>query len=310
MSTEPLRDFFISYNRHDQTWAEWIAWQVEAHGYSVIIQAWDFRPGSNFVLEMQSGLSEAQRLLLILSSNFLHSDFTQPEWAAVFASDPRSSEQKLVPVRVGECEPTGLLKTLVYIDLVGKDEKQARTDLLAGLIRGRAKPSSAPKFPDQPAPAYPSQTAASAHAWGMDHRVDNAISGPVVLQTRFPRLQRKLLLACGLVFLGALAFFAMIFVRHSNSIVTDTSSSSIQMDTAKDLKLTDLVASFAEANNVTIVFTAACDSSLKDTLIGKNLYKGKNIQDFLDHLREGAKGSVEPAYHTEKMGTRYEINCP
>jgi hypothetical protein len=29
-ASEGKRDFFISYNRADQTWAEWVAWQLEA----------------------------------------------------------------------------------------------------------------------------------------------------------------------------------------------------------------------------------------------------------------------------------------
>jgi hypothetical protein len=47
------RFFFISYNKADRTWAEWIAWQLKEARYSVHLQAWDFRPGSNFVLKMQ-----------------------------------------------------------------------------------------------------------------------------------------------------------------------------------------------------------------------------------------------------------------
>jgi hypothetical protein len=37
----------------DRAWAEWIAYVLAEEGFEVIIQAWDFRPGSNFVLEMQ-----------------------------------------------------------------------------------------------------------------------------------------------------------------------------------------------------------------------------------------------------------------
>ena len=47
-----MKDFFISYNRNDKQWAEWVAWILEDEGYSVVIQAWDFRPGGNFVLDM------------------------------------------------------------------------------------------------------------------------------------------------------------------------------------------------------------------------------------------------------------------
>ncbi len=38
------KHFFVSYNGRDKHWAEWIAWILEEAGYSVIIQAWDFRP--------------------------------------------------------------------------------------------------------------------------------------------------------------------------------------------------------------------------------------------------------------------------
>jgi hypothetical protein len=50
MSTDTKQDFFVSYNRYGKAWAEWIAWISEESGYTVVIQAWDFRPGGNFVL--------------------------------------------------------------------------------------------------------------------------------------------------------------------------------------------------------------------------------------------------------------------
>jgi hypothetical protein len=49
---QSMVDFFISYNRADAQWAEWIAWQLEAAGRTTFLQAWDFRPGSNFVQAM------------------------------------------------------------------------------------------------------------------------------------------------------------------------------------------------------------------------------------------------------------------
>src|SRR4051812_21951835 len=52
----------------------------------------------------------------------------------------------LVPVRVEGCKPEGLLKSIVYIDLVGLDEAAARAALLRGVVPGRAKPETVP-FP-------------------------------------------------------------------------------------------------------------------------------------------------------------------
>jgi hypothetical protein len=33
-----MKDFFLSYNKADKNWADWIAWTLEARGYSTIIQ--------------------------------------------------------------------------------------------------------------------------------------------------------------------------------------------------------------------------------------------------------------------------------
>jgi TIR domain len=33
------RDFFVSYTGADRAWAEWIAWQLEDAGYSIVLQA-------------------------------------------------------------------------------------------------------------------------------------------------------------------------------------------------------------------------------------------------------------------------------
>jgi membrane-anchored protein YejM (alkaline phosphatase superfamily) len=52
------KDFFISYAGKDSQWAQWIAFELEAAGYHTLIQAWDIRPGSNFVAEMDVSLTE------------------------------------------------------------------------------------------------------------------------------------------------------------------------------------------------------------------------------------------------------------
>jgi hypothetical protein len=59
-----LRNLFISYNHADERWAEWIAWTVADAGYTHYFQKWDFRPGGNFVLDMQNAAAESERTLL------------------------------------------------------------------------------------------------------------------------------------------------------------------------------------------------------------------------------------------------------
>ncbi len=141
------KDFFISYNRADRMWAEWIASQLEAAGYTTVFQARDFRPGCNFVLEMDKAAKEGERTIAVLSPAYLSALYTQPEWAAAFAEDPTGEQGKLLHVRVRECKLEGLLKPIVYIDLVGLDEPKAKEALLEGIKRERAKPAVKPGFP-------------------------------------------------------------------------------------------------------------------------------------------------------------------
>jgi hypothetical protein len=91
----------------------------------VLLQAWDMGAGSNFVIEMQRerAATKSSRTIAILSPDYLESQFATSEWAAAFARDPEGTKRMLIPVRVRPCNPGGLLKSIVYLDVVGLDEK-------------------------------------------------------------------------------------------------------------------------------------------------------------------------------------------
>jgi len=161
VTTEQV-DFFISYTQADRHWAEWIAWQLEKAGYRTRIQAWDFRPGSNFVHEMQEAAANATRTIAVLSPNYLQSQFTKPEWYAAFAKDPTGEKGTLLPVLVAECDLSGLLPQIVYVNLVGLEEAGAEQELLDGVRRSRAKPTKAPSFPGSSVPSFPGRAASEA----------------------------------------------------------------------------------------------------------------------------------------------------
>jgi tetratricopeptide (TPR) repeat protein len=142
-----VKDFFISYNNADKTWAEWTAWTLEEAGYSTILQAWDFRPGSNFVLEMQRAASEAERTIAILSPAYLNASYTQPELAAAYVQDPTGEKGTFIPVRVQIFDLKGLLPAIIHIDLVDLNETAAKEALLQGIKQERIKPLVEPAFP-------------------------------------------------------------------------------------------------------------------------------------------------------------------
>ena len=196
-----MKDFFISYTGADEAWAEWIAWVVEAAGFTIILQKWDFRPGSNFVLEMQRAAANCTRTIAVLSAAYLKSAFAAPEWASGLAGDPEGLKRTLVPVRIAECRLDGLLKAIVYVDLVGLDEENSRRVLLEGLEERRAKPILKPNFPGKPipvAPAFPGtqSTATSKPARSNEympkiHRAPSDLDKRRFFRTAFETIERE-----------------------------------------------------------------------------------------------------------------------
>jgi len=151
-------DFFISYTQDDRSWAEWVAWQLEDAGYRVLIQAWDFVPGFDWMLGMQQGVTHARRMIALLSVSYLRSVFGGEEWRAARAADPDGFYRKLLPVRIEDCERPGLLRTVVGFDIFDRAPGDARDHLLRQVghsLSGRAKPATAPEFPVHRRPAPP-----------------------------------------------------------------------------------------------------------------------------------------------------------
>src|SRR5690349_17564360 len=96
---------------------------------------------------MQKASATASRTIMVLSPDYLKSQFASPEWAAAFGGDPQGMSRRLVPVMVRACEPKGLLTSIVQIRIAGLDESAACKALLEGLREGRAKPPTRPSFP-------------------------------------------------------------------------------------------------------------------------------------------------------------------
>ena len=143
-------DFVVSYTQADRAWAEWIAWQLEEAGHRVLVQAWDFVPGTNWIQSMEAGVTKAERTIAVLSPAYLSSVYGAAEWQAAWADDPTGGQRKLLVVRVAECERPGLLKGVVGVDLFDRAEAEAKARLrrmIAEAVTGRAKPTDAPHFP-------------------------------------------------------------------------------------------------------------------------------------------------------------------
>jgi hypothetical protein len=109
--------------------------------------------GSDWAHGMQRATTTAERLVVVLSAAYLQSGHGEAEWRPYYAKDPSGEHGLLLPVRVGDVEPPGLLKTRIYVDLIGRDANSARATLLAAARRVRGKPTSEPEFPGTAGPS-------------------------------------------------------------------------------------------------------------------------------------------------------------
>ncbi|MDA1303402.1 MAG: FxSxx-COOH system tetratricopeptide repeat protein [Nitrospirae bacterium] len=157
---------------------------MEEAGYSVVLQAWDFHAGNNFVVEMDNATKLANATIPVLSPDYQNSLFSKAEWVAAFAQDPTGEKRKLFPVRVREVELKGLLAQIVYIDLADKEENHAREYLLTRIKEERGKPSTPPKFPATQQKTIPKPKrfpGALPPIWNVSHHRNPNFTGRVEL---------------------------------------------------------------------------------------------------------------------------------
>ena len=148
----------MSYTQADRAWAEWIAWILEEDGHRVLVQAWDFVPGSNWIQGMQAGVAgRPGRSPCCRRTTW--SPSSGRRMAGRLGQRPAGASSASCWVRVKECDRPGLLAGVVSVDLFGLAEAEARARLRTWCRRaaGRAKPPDAAGFPGGPGDAAASR---------------------------------------------------------------------------------------------------------------------------------------------------------
>jgi hypothetical protein len=113
----------------------------------VVLDTRDWAAGENFVLKMNDALERADRVVALFSDAYFEPQrFTTIEWTAILAAGGR-----LVPVRIEAVSPPPVLRALIYRDLFGLPQEQARRVLLEA-VSGPRRMDRPPKFPGQHAP--------------------------------------------------------------------------------------------------------------------------------------------------------------
>jgi len=97
-----IRQVFISYAHEDQNWCKRLRLMLDPYGLAVWADG-EIRPGEHWLAEIKQALRAAKVAILLLSPDFLDSDFIQKEELSHFF-DPENRDIRKVPVVVRCCK--------------------------------------------------------------------------------------------------------------------------------------------------------------------------------------------------------------
>src|SRR5262245_40013683 len=138
--------FFISFNSADRDKAHWIAWTLKEAGHEVAVHDWEIPAGGNAPLWMNSRLAWADRLIAILSPDYVPARYSPMEWASQIWNDPDGTKGSVIPVIVRPTsEMPPLLRGLSRIDLTNCSEDEASRRLIQS-VNMPAPPERKPAF--------------------------------------------------------------------------------------------------------------------------------------------------------------------
>ena len=110
-------DVFISYSHKDQKWIrEYLYPALVNNKIKVIIDYRDFYPGDFIVREIVNAIERSKKTILVLSPNYLESDWTEFENLLVQTIDPAAKKRRLLPLLLTPCELPIRLRSLSYLD--------------------------------------------------------------------------------------------------------------------------------------------------------------------------------------------------
>lgn len=129
---------FVSYTKTDSGVALRIIAALKAAGLQPWIDQEEIQPGDSFIEKMNSGLTAASYVLLLVSPASLASRWVNREWMSALARQ----STVLLPLLIERCTLPPLLSDLVYIDLT--EGTEAGIQRLLEFFQRESRPATQP----------------------------------------------------------------------------------------------------------------------------------------------------------------------
>lgn len=140
-------DVFLSYSHRDEAWVSGVLLpKLTENGLRVCIDVHDFALGAPLITEIERAVLQSRKTLLVLTPDYLASEWTEFENILVATLDPAARTRRLLPLLLKPAELPLRIRALTYLDFSqGREEAPLWRRLLTAL--GVATPAT-------PAPAH------------------------------------------------------------------------------------------------------------------------------------------------------------
>ncbi|MEM1307884.1 MAG: TIR domain-containing protein [Cyanobacteria bacterium P01_H01_bin.153] len=116
-------DVFISYSTADKAWVRGeLLTRLQKAGLKVCIDYEDFRAGAPAIKEIERAAMTSRKTLLVLTPNYLASEWTEFERYLLQTRDPNNTDLRLLPVLKEVCDLPPSIGYLSYVDFTDPEE--------------------------------------------------------------------------------------------------------------------------------------------------------------------------------------------
>jgi tetratricopeptide (TPR) repeat protein len=108
-------DVFLSHNRAQKDWSRELAIRLRDAGFNVWFDEWSLRGGEVGSIGMERGLEESRHVVLVLSPEFIASEWTDYETQIALLLSPANRDRKLIPILHTKCDVPPRISRLNWI---------------------------------------------------------------------------------------------------------------------------------------------------------------------------------------------------
>ena len=122
---------FISYSHKDKEWVmNWLLPRLEGAGIAVHIDSRDFQIGVSSLVNMERAVEKCDMTLLVLTPNWVESEWTNFEALMVQTIDPAGLHGRILPLMLEECELPRRISMLTHANFLNKENWEKELERL------------------------------------------------------------------------------------------------------------------------------------------------------------------------------------